>query len=201
MIKETNKLWHKKNSIESTGLGQLKLKRRISSDVLSALNAKFRLEEPNFLLFSIRTKLISTYQIALCRSLSRYDQHVLTDSCADSLIDQLKDFLSASSSYLPSLENVDFFLGLFESSQNFYGLLEFSEAVRLEFIAKLLSSIDIQVFALMPRLEQSLIQRGCTLSVSSHFTLNIVVCCIGYLSKYLPYLLYNCEELTSIWRM
>lgn len=42
MIKELNKLWHKKNSLECSTGGALRLKRKIDSHSLKALLTKFR---------------------------------------------------------------------------------------------------------------------------------------------------------------
>lgn len=63
------------------------------------------------------------------RELVAYDQYAVIDACADACLDQLHDFVEGKTNYLPSVENVDFFMGITEIAKNLGGLIEFIEAV------------------------------------------------------------------------
>ena len=59
------------------------------------------------------------------QNLSYFDQHVVTSSCASSVIEMLSSFSSGSSNYLPVVEHVSFLLDLMEIALNIHGLIEF----------------------------------------------------------------------------
>ena len=57
--------------------------------------------------------------------LSYFDQHAVTSSCATSVVEQVNSFASASSSYLPLIDNMSYLFDMMEHSYNISGLLEF----------------------------------------------------------------------------
>uniref|UniRef100_A0A915HQD2 Mediator complex subunit Med12 domain-containing protein n=1 Tax=Romanomermis culicivorax TaxID=13658 RepID=A0A915HQD2_ROMCU len=160
-IKELNKLWHKKNSIECLSTGVLRLKRRICSDNQKILLSKFR-------------------------SLVNYDQQLVMDASADCFLEQMREFICLQTSYLPNIDNVDYFLSLYEVSLNIAGLIEFVEAI----------------FTLLPKLYHSFVlSRNFPASPSSNYVLSLTLCCIGFLSKYLTRLVCSIDELKNIWHL
>ena len=57
--------------------------------------------------------------------LSYFDQHAVTSSCATSVVEQINSFASASSSYLPLIDNISYLFDMMEHAYNISGLLEF----------------------------------------------------------------------------
>jgi mediator of RNA polymerase II transcription subunit 12 len=58
------------------------------------------------------------------QGLSYFDQHVISQQCASTVLEMLSSFASGSSNYLPVQEHVAFLFDLMELSLNIYGLID-----------------------------------------------------------------------------
>lgn len=58
--------------------------------------------------------------------LSYFDQHVVTQQCASTVIEMLIAFATGNSNYLPLVEYIAFLFELMEIALNIYGLIEFT---------------------------------------------------------------------------
>lgn len=70
--------------------------------------------------------LINVYQAVTqkMQGLSYFDQHVISQQCASTVLEMLSSFASGSSNYLPVQEHVAFLFDLMELSLNIYGLID-----------------------------------------------------------------------------
>lgn len=60
------------------------------------------------------------------QSLSYFDQHVVTLSVANSVVEMLNAFATGNSNYLPLVEYISFLFDLMELALNIHGLIEFT---------------------------------------------------------------------------
>lgn len=68
------------------------------------------------------------------QGLSYFDQHVISQQCASTVLEMLSSFASGSSNYLPVQEHVAFLFDLMELSLNIYGLIDVCIQVISEFL-------------------------------------------------------------------
>ncbi len=62
--------------------------------------------------------------------MSMYDQHVALGLCADSFVEQMRDFVSGDAMLLPSAESLEYLLSLMETGAFIFGFLDFTDEVR-----------------------------------------------------------------------
>lgn len=100
MVKELMKLFNKKTCMDISDGGKIKK------------NAKdgFNFEAA-----------VSRFQ-----SLSYFDQHVVTNACAASVIEMLNNFSSGNANYIPLAEYIAYLFELMEIALNIHGLIEFT---------------------------------------------------------------------------
>lgn len=60
------------------------------------------------------------------QSLSYFDQHVVTNACAASVIEMLNAFSSGSDKYIPLAEYIAYLFELMEIALNIHGLIDFT---------------------------------------------------------------------------
>uniref|UniRef100_A0A5S6QG82 Med12 domain-containing protein n=1 Tax=Trichuris muris TaxID=70415 RepID=A0A5S6QG82_TRIMR len=157
ITKELNKLWCKKASVEFSQVAPPRIKKVFDSESLCLLSRKMQ-------------------------NLVFFDQHAVTDSCCDTCIEHLSDFACGYTNYLPTVENLDFFLSLLEESCNFFSMIEFIEAI----------------VAILPRLEAQILERR--LDGADSITLHYALCIVGYLRKHHCYLIQLESVICNIWR-
>ncbi|KFD72362.1 hypothetical protein M514_01715 [Trichuris suis] len=157
ITKELNKLWCRKASIEFSPVAPPRIKKVFDSESLSLLSRKMQ-------------------------NLVFFDQHAVTDSCCDTCIEHLSDFACGYSNYLPTVENLDFFLSILEESCNFFSMTEFIEAI----------------VTILPRLEAQIKERR--LDGGDSITLHYALCIVGYLRKHHCYLIQLESVICNIWR-
>ena len=111
--KEIVRLYSKKNCIDMSSGDLGKPKKKKDKDEMASVSLSGNLEV-----------LLSKFQ-----KLSFYDQHVVTAQCAMAVLEQINNFTSGNSTYLPQVDNISYLFDLMEFSMNINHLLEFSVQV------------------------------------------------------------------------
>ncbi|XP_067143152.1 mediator of RNA polymerase II transcription subunit 12-like protein isoform X2 [Centruroides vittatus] len=118
--------------------------------------------------------------VARFQSLSYFDQHVVTLSCASSVVEMLNSFALGNSSYLPLVEYISFLFELMETALNIHGLIEFT----------------IQLLRELVEVENQLSQKGSIVAGSYATSLGLFI--VGVLYKYHCCLLVSQEQACAL---
>ncbi|XP_023221820.1 mediator of RNA polymerase II transcription subunit 12-like protein [Centruroides sculpturatus] len=118
--------------------------------------------------------------VARFQSLSYFDQHVVTLSCASSVVEMLNSFALGNSSYLPLVEYISFLFELMETALNIHGLIEFT----------------IQLLRELVEVENQLSQKGSIVAGSYATSLGLFI--VGVLYKYHCCLLVSQEQTCAL---
>ncbi|XP_034328936.1 mediator of RNA polymerase II transcription subunit 12-like protein isoform X5 [Magallana gigas] len=166
--KEVLKMFSKKNCVDiiSGELGRVKKrKEKDASDSLSNVSMNFE---------SVFEGIFNKFQ-----KLSFHDQHFVTAQCRNLVLDEIKNFTTCNSFYLPLVENVSYLFDLMEYSLNIYGLLDFS----------------VQLLKELSNVEEALTDQKS--SLVGNYTTSLCLCIVGVFRKYHAYLLVS-PELTVV---
>lgn len=115
-----------------------------------------------------------------CKSMSYFEQHVVTSQCAIIVLEQLNGFATCSNNYLPVQEHVAFLFDLMEMALNIHSLLDFCDHILKE-----LPEIENQLQA-----KKSILVRIYTTSLALYI--------VGILRRYHSCLLLSTEETLSV---
>jgi mediator of RNA polymerase II transcription subunit 12 len=115
--KEISRLFSKKFSIDVLEGGRIKKHSRGEFNFEVGF-AEYKKIVPYFILLPIQAV---TQKM---QGLSYFDQHVISQQCASTVLEMLSSFASGSSNYLPVQEHVAFLFDLMELSLNIYGLID-----------------------------------------------------------------------------
>lgn len=118
--------------------------------------------------------------VARFQSLSYFDQHVVTLSCASSVVEMLNSFALGNSSYLPLVEYISFLFELMETALNIHGLIEFT----------------IQLLRELVEVENQLSQKSSIVAGSYATSLGLFI--VGVLYKYHCCLLVSQEQTCAL---
>ncbi|XP_054168464.1 mediator of RNA polymerase II transcription subunit 12-like protein isoform X2 [Oppia nitens] len=155
ITKEITKLFNRKSSMDISDGGKVKK---------HAIKEGFNFESA-----------INKFQ-----SLSTFDQHVVTNSCATAAVEMLNGVAIGSANYLPLIEAIAFLFDLMEMALNVYGLIEFVIQMLKELV-----EVDIQLHQKCPILERTY----CT---------SIGLYIVGVLYRYQSCLLVSHEETLAV---
>ncbi|KAL1427761.1 hypothetical protein MTO96_003108 [Rhipicephalus appendiculatus] len=121
------------------------------------------------------------------QSLSYFDQHVVAQTCAASVVEMLAGFAAGSSNHLPLVDYIAFLFDLMELSFNIHGLIKFG----------------LQLLKELVEVENQLAQKGSTLSGSYATSLGLYI--VGLFYRYhccllvcQDYTLQACESLCKL---
>ncbi|XP_054085206.1 mediator of RNA polymerase II transcription subunit 12 isoform X1 [Zeugodacus cucurbitae] len=115
-----------------------------------------------------------------CKSMSYFEQHVVTSQCAIAVLEQLNGFATGNNNYLPVQEHVAFLFDLMEMALNIHSLLDFCDHILKE-----LTEIENQLQA-----KKSILVRIYTTSLALYI--------VGILRRYHSCLLLSTEETVSV---
>lgn len=123
-----------------------------------------------------------SFESALNRfqSLSFFDQHCVTSTCASACIEMLNAVATGSASYLPLVESIAFLFDLMDMALNVHGVLEFI----------------IQMLRELVEVEVQLIQK-CPILAGS-YTSSIGLYIVGVLFRYQPCLLVSQDDTFAV---
>ncbi|XP_076370100.1 mediator complex subunit kohtalo isoform X2 [Tachypleus tridentatus] len=113
------------------------------------------------------------------QSLSYFDQHVVTQSCASSVVEMLNGFANGNSNYLPLVEYVSFLFDLMEIALSIHGLIEFC----------------LQLLKELADVETQLVQKGSLLAGTYATSMSLYI--VGILYRYHCWLLVSQEQTIS----
>ncbi|GFR15875.1 mediator of RNA polymerase II transcription subunit 12-like protein, partial [Trichonephila clavata] len=114
------------------------------------------------------------------QTLSYFDQHVVTNTCAASVIELLSAFSTGNSNYLPLVEYISYLFELMEIALNIHGLIEFA----------------IQLLKELVDVETQLIAK--TSSIAGTYATSVGLSIVGVLYTYHCCLLVSQEQTLAI---
>ena len=114
------------------------------------------------------------------QSLSTFDQHVVTNSCATAAVEMLNGVAIGSANYLPLIESIAFLFDLMELALNVHGLIEFIIQMLKELV-----EVDIQLHQKCPILART-------------YGTSIGLYIVGILYRYQTCLLVSHEETVAV---
>ncbi|XP_012157623.1 mediator of RNA polymerase II transcription subunit 12 isoform X2 [Ceratitis capitata] len=115
-----------------------------------------------------------------CKSMSYFEQHVVTSQCAIVVLEQLNGFAIGNNNYLPVQEHVAFLFDLMEMALNIHSLLDFCDHILKE----------------LPEIESQLQSKKSTLVRS--YTTSLALYVVGILRRYHSCLLLSTDETISV---
>ncbi|XP_027199092.2 mediator of RNA polymerase II transcription subunit 12-like protein [Dermatophagoides pteronyssinus] len=155
VTKEIQKLFNRKSSLDINDNG--KVKKHVIKEGFNFENA-----------------------IAKFQNLSIFDQHVVTNTCASTVLEMLNGVVVGSANHLPLIESIAFLFDLMEIALNVNGLIEF--------IVQMLREL-VEV--------ESVLQQKCSLLARPYCT-SIGLYIIGVLNRYHNYVLASTEDIYQI---
>nr|XP_006824481.1 PREDICTED: mediator of RNA polymerase II transcription subunit 12-like protein-like [Saccoglossus kowalevskii] len=114
------------------------------------------------------------------QALSYFDQHTVTATCANNVLEQVRNFHQATSYHLPSVDHITFIFDLMEYALNINGLLDFA--------IQLLNDVSL--------VEAELLLKSSNLA--GNYTTNLCLCIVAVLRRYHACLLLSTDQTSDV---